>query len=449
MKNPKSQIPNPKLSRRGVTIVEVLFAILITTVGLFGAIAIFPFASAQARRSRIFDMMAVAGRSSFHDFDARGMRRPDMWLAWDQNARAFVPALSVSNRQPTESYCIDPRVIAAHMSRVTIAGNPRDVLLPTSSSSSNLGGQCVQTFPLLEPFTDSNQNGFWEVGELASDLNSNGALDPPQFNPLNRNFDSSLMRRLTLRQSGNPNLASYNPLFPMTLFQANSIFLIDDDLTYNRPDDDRSLPASQTASGLDPSIPIGPANPWGRRQTDGKISWLATLVPKFDISGLASDEYTLSVVMIHERPSNLDRLDHLGERVVTGVWQSPGATGGEIRLVAAYTPECQEQLKLRPNDWVMVSGSYGLSATGPIITRFQWYRIADCDTNPTETTNAAGVPNGYELYATLMGQDWNMNFISPPVGVTGAAAGQVRVTIVQGAFAVYEKTVRLDYGSSF
>ena len=425
-----------------MTIVEVLFAILITTVGLFGAIAIFPFASAQARRARLYDMMAAAGRSSFHDFDARGMRRPDMWLAWDNHPNpaitGFQPALTVSNRQNLESYCIDPRMIAAH------TGNPA-----TSPER-------VQYFPFPEPFADADRNGFQIPGDAITDLNNDGTHDPPQFGPPipvnanGRSFDTSLMRRITLRASANPSLASYNS--PMPLAQANAIFQIDDDLSYERPDDDKSLPASQSAVGLDPTLPVGPTNTWGRRQADGKISWLATLVPKFDISGLASDEYVLSIVMIHERPADLDRLDHLRERVVFGQWQippitagsgaTPGVTGGEIRLEVGPSSESQEQLKLRPGDWVMVSGTYAVA--GQFVTRFQWYRVGDCDNEPTV------LPNGnHELYATLMGQDWNMNFVSPPSPPFAALVGQVRVTIVQGAFAVYEKTVRLDYGSTF
>lgn len=422
--------------RRGVTIVEVLFAILITTVGLFGAIAVFPFASAQARRARLFDMMAVAGRSSFHDFDARGMRRPDMWLAWDQVNTSFVPAMGVSNKQVAESYCIDPRMIAAQTTYNT-AGVPQ--LLPFASYTGQLGGQCVQYFPYVEPFLDGDKNSFRGTSENHADLNNNGNFDPLQFNPLNKTFDSSLMRRITLRRSA-------GSLFPMTLPQANSIFKIDDDLAYDRPDEDKSLPATQSVIPLSGAL----ATVWGKRQSEGKISWLATLVPKFDISGVPGDEYVLSVVMLHDRPTDLDRLDHLRERVVMGIWQDTNAaTGGEIQLRVDYTnDESQEQLKLKPNDWVMVSGTYPVAALGAYVTRYCWYRVSDCDPAPSAMKNTNGNIIGYELYATLMGQDWNTNFTSPP-GTYSGVLPQVRVTIVQGAFAVYEKTVRLDYGSTF
>jgi hypothetical protein len=253
------------------------------------------------------------------------------------------------------------------------------------------------------------------------------------------------MRRITLRQQGtNPSLASYNR--PMPLPQANSIFRIDDDLAYDRPEKDKSLPASQFATTVPSAV-----SAWGRRQTDGNVSWFATVVPKFDVSGAATDEFTLSVVMCYERPNDLDVIDVNRERVLTGYWQDPSAaTGGEMKL---RWPSTAPEFKLRPNDWVLVSGSQVVPQLGGVITRFQWYRVADCDADAAEELDNSGAPTGYhELYVTLMGQDWNMSSTSPP-NVPGqpltTPLGQVDVTIVQGAFAVYEKTIRLDYGSTF
>src|SRR5439155_8202939 len=119
-------------------------------------------------------------------------------------------------------------------------------------------------------------------------------------------------------------------------------------------------------AGLNASSTTG----WLKRQADGKISWIATLVPKFDVSGLPSNQYILSIVMIYERADALDLLDDRKERVVAGVWQSAGYTGGEILLAS----DKLDALKVRPNDWLMVSGSYMVN--GSLISRFQWYRIS-------------------------------------------------------------------------
>jgi type II secretory pathway pseudopilin PulG len=467
---PSSFVLRPYSRRAGVTIIEVLFAIMITSVGLLGAIALFPVASTQARRARLNDMVGNAGRTAFHDFDTRGMRRPDRWLAWDQIKGQFITVNpggnSPSNLQSAESFCIDPRMIAAHTSTSTTGPTSGRQFLTTTSATGNPGGQCVQTFPYLEPFVDQNNNSFWQTGEAFTDLNNNSIHDPPQLastyfaGGVYPSFDSTLMRRITL-WDGIPGTGMVNPAtgavipgtaragnipWALTLTEANAIFEIDDDISYFRPDGspdangrptDKSDPARQNATLLS----TGYANSWGRRQAEGKITWIATIVPEFDVSGVAEDQYTLSIVMIYDRPNRLDDLisNPNLERVVNGVWQGgTGATGGEIYL----TSTSYDQLKIRPNDWIMVSGSYDYlhTGTGPYVTRFQWYRVAECDPEPSALAGG-----GYELYATLMGQDWNMNFTNPP----GSSTANVRVTIVEGAFAVYEKSIRLEYGSTF
>jgi hypothetical protein len=428
--------------RRAVTIVEVLFAILVATVGIFSVIVIFPFASSQARRARVNDMLANAGRSAFHNFDTRGLRRPDRWVAWDQRAGAsgaFVP-INLDRRRPpilptnaqfAESFCIDPRMIAAHTTVVTPGNIQR--LMPAVSATGGLGGQCVQTFPYTEPFTDANRDSMWNTGENFQDLNGNGVHDPPQWmSTLGPFFDSSLMRRITLRTAAGSN-------FCMTLAQANAIFMIDDDIAYQRNAGDKSLPANQDALLVSGGAPS--PNRWLKRDSERKISWLATLVPRFDASlildpTIVIDEYVLSVVMLYEQPADLGTLDMYKERVVDGQFEGTGATGGEIVL----TSTSPEQLKLRANNWVMVSGTYQMTPA-VFITRFQWYRVTECDAEPEFNGTA------YVLNATLMGQDWNTAYANPPTTL-GGLVGQVRVTIVEGAFAVYEKSIRLESGSS-
>ena len=49
MQNAECRMQNGRRRRRGVSILEVLFAILVTTIGLLGALAVFPVASAMAR----------------------------------------------------------------------------------------------------------------------------------------------------------------------------------------------------------------------------------------------------------------------------------------------------------------------------------------------------------------------------------------------------------------
>src|ERR1044072_289059 len=87
---------NHRRRRPGVTILEVLFAILVTTVGLLGAVALFPVASAYARKARINDAAAYGGMTAFHEFDTRGMRRPDMWVGWNNSNNKWTTVQSLA-----------------------------------------------------------------------------------------------------------------------------------------------------------------------------------------------------------------------------------------------------------------------------------------------------------------------------------------------------------------
>ena len=84
----------------------------------------------------------------------------------------------------------------------------------------------------------------------------------------------------------------------MTFAQANTIFRIDDDIAYQRDDKDKSKPPTQDAL-IVPNP--GGTGEWLKRDSERKISWVATLVPELNVSGVQSDQYVLSVVMINER----------------------------------------------------------------------------------------------------------------------------------------------------
>jgi type II secretory pathway pseudopilin PulG len=352
--------------RRGVTILEVLFSILVVSVGILGAITVFVVAGGQFRRAVVNETAAVAGRSAMHNFDTLGMRRPDRWFSWNvttsQFQHVFVNGGFVAGYSPAHSYCIDSRSMAFN------AATP----------------------------------GHWPAASLFPYGSTGAAMHRiAYFNPL-------------------PN--SLPPAGPNRLM-ADKLFLLEDDLTIVRPEKDRSLPAvgkyETDASGK----PI-------RRQTEGHYSWLATLVP-IVTRGAANqwqgnDQFLLSVVVCHDRIFN-------EERTITAALDSSsdGSAGGEIILTAPLA----DSLKLRPNNWLLLSGFKPLTdetqTVRDTIGRFQWYRVTHCDHEATQITNG-----GFQIYATITGPDIDTS-------LTGLQA-----TIVEGVVAVYEKTIRLEYGSS-
>jgi hypothetical protein len=372
--------------RRGVSILEVLFAIAVTTIGLLGALAVFPVASAQARKGRISDAMAVAGMSAAHDFDVREMRRPAMWSAWNTNTNKwFSPWQSwqVFNLGDTTNgtnwfggayaFCIDPRFVAINddtnanriaASRFPISGTTDGVGMGRVSLT---GGTAQLPVPL--PYDPAN---------------------PPPL-PAVRN--------------------------PIGRALSEALFVFDDDLTAERPED-RSYNAVQLFDSIS-----GAAY---KRQSDGHMSWMATLVPKLDqVNSGFGDSYTLSIVVFYDRPLATVSDGFEGEReVYVDSFPGSGVTGGEVLLSASSAAA----LDLKPNDWLMLSGR-SITTNRPM---FRWYRVMD-----VEPEAAAGGSQGFQKYVTLFGQDWS-------TGMLDATPRYNRAVIAEGVVGVYEKTVRLD-----
>jgi hypothetical protein len=378
-------------------------------------------ASAQARKGRLYDAMAVAGRSCVHTFDAMGMRRPDRWYQWNTNPTTLptVPRFVEITLSPGTSYCIDSRFVVANYNVANGSVFPYEWQDSTITTLNNL-----PTTVATNPAPRMTRVAFF--GQPYID-----------FNSTNNQFTGDVQKTI----AGNK-------------LQADNIFFIEDDLAYFRPGtdelpegtvanarakNDKTLPAVQNYDFLPQATTT-----LSRRQTRGEFSWMATLVPKVDVfTGVASDQYQLSIVMFHQRPADL-ALNGEYERVVK-VYVEDGNTGGEVLLYWPSTTQTQQfddiaalRLKLKAGDWVMLAGNLVVGNTR--IPRFQWYRVSDTDEISYEPADATINQARYERRATLIGQDWNID-------VNSQLQNQ-QATIVEGVIGVYEKTVRLEYGEA-
>ncbi|QDU31247.1 hypothetical protein ETAA8_64000 [Anatilimnocola aggregata] len=355
-------------TRPGVSILEVLFAIMITSIGLMGAIAIFPAAMMQARRGAQADATAVAGITNVHAFDAQGMRQPAKWLYY--NGSAFA---QVADPDGTMAYCIDPRFVAANLNDSKAHKFPYD-------SSSSLMGRV----------TLSNGIGTTNyMGKLLADLN----------------------------------------------------FQIDDDISYDRFRDGVVV-RDNTLQAASIFVRDGSSNAL-KRQSEGHMSWMATLAPKLErmpTGGVLEDRYVLSIVVFYDRPGDLTA-DSTGDRLATewalkinsGDFHDAGINGGSVTLTENSTSltadERARRLNIHAGQWVMLRAKTRGTASGTNrdMPLCRWYRVMDAD-EPDTSANTVEV--------TLAGSDWETSQTDP--------ANEAEVIVCQGVVAVYEKTIKLE-----
>ena len=400
--------------RRGISLIEVLISIFVMAVGLLGVLSLMPLAHHEANRGMIEDRKGQVGRAALRDFRVRGMAAARTEMLLDAN---FAPVPDPSGQPirtivPVNWLAIDPST--GNPKRVVIAKTiPPNPFIPRLDERVFFSGQSF----VIDPRMLATQ------GVAASVLLASKfpfQLLPEVANPL--------MERITLR----PSALNYpvvmngpgDPLLPMSLAQADHIFIAQDDLSIDRPDDG-DLPPEQLFT-------IG-TNGVGKRQSDGGFSWMATLVP--ELGGDA--QYTLSIVVFYQRDSQMN-VDQVNERrLVLDMFLSGGIGGGDIRL----SSPAQELLDdVKAGQWLM------LSQATPTEWRFRWYRIlaAGDDPIPPGQDPHPLVSNSTDWgrYLTLSGGDWTVNPASPtnPQSPTFA-------TIVNGVVAVYEKSIQLETSS--
>ncbi len=440
--------------RQGISVLEVLIAIGVATIGLLGVIAMIPYGANQAKLARIQDRAAQVGRNAFREFEVRKMSDPNTWRGSTfASGTPHFQGVTRTNYVSTSfrdsfgtfygdtsgeylrAFCIDPRFVAEYS---TFNG--------TSTSPNRGFASANYAFPY--PGLDT------------------GIIRPAPSND-RPNADANIvhMQRISLAAAG---FISGGVPRIMRLEQADAIFISPDDVRFARPGDDAPvLPLSLDDKTLPPfqlndaGNGWNPANATTARSSDGEFSWMATLVPNAE-TGPGRAMYTLTVVVFYKR--ELVR-DFDNERVVDilhGTSGPPanapystffggGIGGGDVGLVCRRTfpnpPTYRaDDVNVKRGDWVMLTRlSAFTSGTTPVPrpTLHRWYKVIAVDAeiasaNSTTVTNYDG-PVRPMRYVTLQGPDWPY--------VRSNNTFMTQVTIVKNVVAVFEKTVRLETSS--
>jgi hypothetical protein len=432
------------MQRRGVSMMEVVFAVGAISIGLLGVISLFPLALHQVGEGVKVDLARQAGVNALERFSAHGMNRPDQWVMYDSTYYNFPPR-------------IFPRVPVATNSAVDVVGADTPVMLmpdgPNTAflidpgfvatrGSSNAGGFDARLFPYY------SRAGFYG--------------SPPVY------WEDPRMRRISLA----PNHDETEQTLPaqpaiLRVPHAASIFTGLDELVFKIPKEANLSPVQEFGSaGPGTTVPASPISPTAgapsgsKRQYDGRISWMATLTPQLELTdpfAEPSDLYLLSIVILHNRDNSF-AINTTNERLVdVATFYNSGLGGGDVNLtVTSLDPA--GHLELQRGNWILLMSNVHLyepagpgTPLRPGVPLFGWYRVVETEEEPRViTAPSPPTPGVAERYVTLQGADWPVDYLASSITISTAAGSiakpprPTRAVIMPDVLAVYETTVRLQ-----
>lgn len=462
-------------TRGGVTLLEVLVAIMVLSVGLLGLAALIPVGRFEMAEAGKVDRGSTLGRAAFRDLLVRGYLRPENWLQPTANG-GFMPVLQADKNLGTVNTSGAP----------IRAARPRFLVVDTDLVGPPVG-------PLvLDPLLVVPRTALGSSSDLRAHMQAVRRFPYVLGNPKEGWPEASAPRiaRITLRQM--PRLPD-----PMEHMVAGRFFQANDDLVFATPADKIQRPMQvfqqqSAASGVTLNIldtngvshTVRPAY----RQFQGDYSWLVTVSPTltelFNLSELdfatvnaldaqkirrsgdaaTARQYAVTVVIFHKRElsdittlarSNVDGRA-LPERMCWVDFDTLNTATARLRVHDMPGEiEAEKYLNVRVNQWIALSGRFvnatlrnvGLSNAQVAL---QWYRVVGVRGSVYQDDPQSNI---WYRDVTLQGRPWfevgtraqtPVQFIDadgdPSKGLVITAYG----TILDGVIAVYEKTMTLD-----
>lgn len=444
----------------GLTVVEVLFAMVIILVGLIGVAAMIPFAGRQAEDSYKITQAGAAGESALGVFNSSLIVRPRMDSPWlfisDQGTRNPVASLNefylnefVSRSSPPNPSPSTPLQIAILQNQVIGMGFCIDPLFWGYQTNFVGSGNFAKTrFPFYNDFMPTNYD---PLGSPAS-------------------FSTPRLRRVSLFDP------SSSFALPRWLRLPSAIQLATvsgGDLIQAKPEADKSAAPLRgeyvDGSGALLQSPTAAAS----------VSWIATLTPIDETpvilpemlagassSGpaLAPENFNLGVVVFSKRDVrdlNLDpvagipatgevpvseRLGFLNDVAGTPNHLSASWNAGSFDILIEADSKVDPKIKI--GDWLMLSRntSVEVEVTPPLNPatdlatrqRHKWYRVIGVsgDNAFPREVRVAGEPWYWTKHERQIFIKYGVSTL-PTMPVTA-------VTLLKNVLQVYERTVNLN-----
>lgn len=493
----------PGESRRaaGLTLLEVLIAIFVLSIGLLGVAALIPVGRRQIQIGSQFDRAAACGTAAMNELVVRDYLNPEMWMnhrgnswgppgtgaifptppytfqaAWldeDEIARAPIPNNVIDEYRGIDatpialgnSVCIDPLFIARNfLDSGPFAGNHAD-------------GVSAFPFNLFYGFPGGSGAGH----EIDLDGTMTTLPLPPR------------MQRVTVRawsKESNPS-GTPPPLLRQDLTGiggpilardtiAERIFTWRDEIVFDLPANTARRPVPKFVVAPPPTA--GDPSPVLRPQSVAEYSWFATATPTrvtpFPLDGQPIS-YRVSIVVCFKRDLNWIVRGSIDqppgqraapkERMVYCELLGGGLGGGAARLWLPVrdmalnnnrnNPDRSDMPRVRPGQWIMLAAWKQRRPLGPLepagdrYAVFKWYKVASADAGLTydEASPPTGLQGRWYQDVNLIGADWNeseyieLDSDFDPNTMTAAegnyrypSLGSTYATIVDGVVGVYE-----------
>jgi hypothetical protein len=393
---------NTKL-RRGITITEALASIGVAAVGLFGVLAVIPFAARQAEVGLDLDFAVAAGKNGFHDFEARGMGDRGVWrIGYAETAG--VPAADFNPNAFTNVN-----------------------LTPADRLETVWGNRVIVIDPLFLKVNEDLLDSEFAIDHFPLGNFDVGDMDPDDLNDMKTSQTAMRVNVAAKTRFRNDifqatNVLTDDPL-AYNFAQAVNVFQHQDDLSFGESEDNLLLPP-QNYKLINPAQSNQDVTNRMKRSSSGKISWMAMMVPENGNPFL----YRAYIVVFKKRQlrfkriSSTDNLGNItqqiaGERIYDALPAAgnQGIGGGEFDLTLT-SGTFAENKSPRAGDWILLTDND---------ENYRWYRIS--------RTNSDNAPD--QLQVSLTGPNWNTTLTN-----TQAIA-------LSGVIAVYEKTIPIENNS--
>ncbi len=404
------------IKRAGISLFEVLIAMLVAAIGVFGVILLIPFAWEAAERGIDRENAINAARNYLTDVQAYGYHSPISW--YDEVVPPDNP--DTANEQtrfaPNASNQLQPTILTLRGAGYEtdggiIAGFPY-IIDPIGADAA------TGSYPQFPIDTDFSINGFLPQLNQVSFV---GAFDPLTGLP-NAGLNTELSRRIAWR---------------------------DDDLVFKDPADELGPPRQAYFS-------VGSVADV-KRQYDGRFAMISFVVPEddtghqykiFTLVGRAGDRDTERVFEV-DLPVNGGGLNRGFQGILLG--------GGDVTLTEApeSVPVLDER-QIRNGDWIMLINYHRADGTGdPAVDvlhddiQLNFYQVLSAS-DDTNLGNISDNDNTNDVYSvTLQGPDFDVFRDWDVAAPTGSQTTQTvtYAVLIPNVLSVYERSFRTENNS--